>query len=172
MSKSVDELFFNDLKTRDFFIGKEVSNEVIDQLIDDNWKGYSIAKRDLVYQAMIVGFECANKKGNLKEYVEEEIKNLRDGKRGNTVDLGQLSSFLDRERGVVALSLLLTIFDIDKVSQGINDVFLTLRVLAELGLQIIKKEVIDEKISIYRRQMEKVFSLPELIRKGEVDCSL
>jgi len=172
MSKSVDELFLSDLKTRDFLIGKEVSNDVIDRLIDDNWRGYSIAKRDLVYQAMIIGFECANRNGNLQEYVEREIKNFRDGKKGGTVDLGQLSSFLDKERGVVALSLLLTIFDIDKVSQGINDVFLSLRALAELGLRIIKKAVIDEKISIYRRQMEKVFSLPELIRQGEIDCTL
>lgn len=169
MIRSIEQLFTEALKTRDFIYSKEFGESVVDLLVDNDWKDFSISKRDLVFQAMVIGFECVMKHEEPRAIIEREMKELKLGSR-ETVDLGQLYSFLDKERGTVALCILMSIFPPLYISEHINEVFPTLRTLAEKGLKIIKREVVDKKLSIVKKQMELVNELPVKIRSNEIEC--
>lgn len=169
MIRSIEQLFTETLTTRDFIYSRELDESVVDELVNDDWKDFSISKRDLVFQATMIGFECLMKKEDPRSIIEKEMKELKVGGK-ETVDLGQLYSFLDKERGVIALSILIVIFSPLYISSHINEIFPALRTLAEKGLRIIKREVIDKKLSIVRKQMEIVSELPEKIRNGEIQC--
>jgi hypothetical protein len=167
--KTIEQLFTQVLNTRDFLYSRELDTAVVDPLIGEDWKGYALAKRDLVFQAMIIGYECFKRAKDPRIQIEEEIRKLKVGAK-ETVDLGQLYSFLDKERGTIALSLLISIYGALFISDHINEIFPTLRVLAEKGLRIIKSEVIDKKLSIVKIQMETVSELPARIKNSEIQC--